>query len=207
MRQLPLLLVLLLLSLLIAAASAQALSLPSAAAPPSALAASADDEESEADGEPEGEDDEAEAGEVGEDEAEASNESEACEAEDQEEEEFCAEVREQEEAEACGLEEASASVAVAPGGDKVRLTVRYSTFEPTAVIVVARSRGVKGGLHLGRARARFHDAGVYRDSFALGAKQIAKALAAREFDVGLRPVGAPADCALALSIRAPRRAR
>ncbi|HET9677126.1 MAG TPA: hypothetical protein VFP21_06445 [Solirubrobacterales bacterium] len=193
LRKLPFLLVLLLLSLMLLAAAAsahaRALSLPAPAAP---LAALVDDEESE---------DESE----GEEEAE---EADVCESEDEEAEERCEEeLLETEEAEECLLEDASASVVVGPGGEEVRLTVRYEVFEPAPVTVDASLRGAKGALHLGSDHTRFRHKGVYRDSFALGARQTAKALAAREFEVDLHAAGTPADCALSLSTRARHRAR
>jgi hypothetical protein len=198
MRKLPFLLVLLMLSLLLlaAAASAHALTLTASTQAPRP-AAPAEDDEAEEDGDDEGADDEAEGAE-GED-----DEGEDCGAEA---DELCVDEAEAE-AEECLLEGANASVVTAPGGGVVRLTIRYRTFEPTAVAVDARLRGGKGGLHLGSERARFGRRGVYRDSFELGAKQIGKARAAREFDVDLRAVGAPAACELRLSTRAPRRAR
>jgi hypothetical protein len=198
LRKLPFLLALLLLSLMLlaAAASAHALTLP-AQAQTLPFAAAAEDEEAE---------DESEADDDGEEEGDDA--AEACESEDEEAEERCEEeLAETEEAEDCVLEEASASFAVVPAAGEVRLTVRYEAFEPATVAVDASLRGAKGGLHLGSDHARFHHAGVYRDSFALGAKQMAKALAAREFEVDLHAAGTPADCALGLSTRARHRAR
>lgn len=199
MRKLPFLLALLLLSLLLlaAAASAHALTLqPTGQAAP--FAAFDDDEEA---------DDELEADDEG-DEAEADDEAEACESEDEEAEERCEEeLAEAEEAEECVIEDASASFTAAPGAGKVRLRVHYRAFEPTLVSVDARLRGSNGNLHLGGDRARFHRAGVYNFSFDLGTKQLAKAVAAKEFEVDLHAVGTPADCTLSLATRAHRRAK
>lgn len=197
MRKLPFLLVLLLLSLMLlaAAASAKAATLPPAAGPAATFAGAADEEETE--GEDESAADENEGG-------EAEEEGEDCGAE---EDELCEEEGEDGEAEECVLEDATASVAVAPGADQVRLTIRYDSLEPTAVLVDSRLRGGKGGLHLGSDRARFGRNGVYRDSFDLGAKQMGKALAAREFEIDLRAVGTPAGCDLQLATRAPHRAK
>jgi hypothetical protein len=193
--KLPLLLVLLLLSLMLlaAAASAKAASLPLVGDPTALFAPSpAPDKEAE---EPE---DESEGEESEEDEGED------CGAEA---DELCEEDGEDKAAEECLLEEADSSVVTVPGRDQVRLTVRYEAFEPTAVNVDAGLRGGKGALHLGSERVRFHRSGVYRDSFDLGPKQMPKALAAREFTVDLRAVGAPAGCELQLSTRGSRRAR
>jgi len=196
MRKLPFLLVLLLMSLLLlgASTSAHALTLPvPAQAPP--FAAPGDDEE-EADDEFEA-DDESDEGDA-----------DVCESEDEEAEERCEEeLAEDEEAEECVLEDASASFTAAPGAGEVRLRVHYRAFEPTLVSVDARLRGTKGTLHLGSDRARFRRAGVYRYSFELGAKQMAKAVAAKDFEVDLQAAGTPADCALSLATRAHRRSR
>jgi hypothetical protein len=198
MRKPPLFLIPLLLSLilLIAAASAHALELPLGSGRLTPLATPGE-ETGDGEGEGEGE------GEGGSDEGE---EDEGCSVEEAEEEP-CVEEGGGEAAEECLLEAADASVVATPGNDRVRLTVRYRAFEPTAVNVDAGLRGSKGSLHLGSERARFHRAGVYRDSFSLGPKQMPKALAAREFEIRLRAVGSPADCRLDLATRGSRRAR
>lgn len=192
MRKLPYLLVLLLLSLLLlaAAASAHAVTLPAPATQASPFGGPPE-EETEAD--EEGESGESETGEEGED----------CGAE---EDELCEEEGETE-AEECLLEDASASFTAAPGAGQVRLRVHYRAFEPTAVVVDARLRGSKGALHLGTDRTRFHRAGIYRYSFNLGSKQMAKAVAAKDFEVDLYAVGTPADCDMHLATRGPRRAK
>ena len=189
--KLPLLLVLLLLSLMLlaAAASAHASILP-LGGPSAAHGAPADDGEGEGD-EEEGESEGAE--------------DEACEGEE-EGEGLCEEL-EAEDDEECVVEEAGVSAAVTGHGHRVLLTIRYHSFEPTTVAIDARLRGSKGSLHLGDGRARFRDEGTFHDTFSLGPKQFGKALAAREFDVDLHAVGAPADCELRLSTRGSRRAR
>lgn len=191
MRKLPYLIALLLLSLLLlaAAASAHAVALPAPATQASPFG-----------GPPE---EETEADEEGESEESEADEGEDCSAE---EDELCEEETE-EEAEECLLEDADASFTAAPGAGQVRLRVHYRAFEPTAVVVDARLRGSKGTLHLGTDRARFHRAGVYRYSFDLGSRQMAKAVAAKEFEVDLYAVGTPADCEMHLATRGPRRAK
>lgn len=194
MRKLPFLLALLLLSLMLLAAAASAhaatVPLPAGSTMPTALV----DEEGEGESE------------AGEGEEAEELEGEVCGAEE-EAEELCEEEDETEEAEECLVEDASATVVVVPGKGQVRLTIRYHSFEPTTVAVDARLRNGKGGLHLGSDRARFRRAGTFHDSFDLGAKQMAKALAAHEFEVGLRAVGTPADCELDLATRGSRRAK
>jgi hypothetical protein len=193
MRKLPILLALLLASLLLlaAAASAHALTLPALSAGPPLVAPGGEEEEAEG-----GEDESSPAEEA---------ESEACE---DEEDEGCEEELELEAAEECLLEDADASFTAAPGADQVRLRVHYRAFEATEVIVDARLRGSKGALHLGTDRARFHRSGVYRYSFDLSSKQMAKAAAAKDLEVDLYAVGTPADCAMQLAAsRAPHRAK
>jgi hypothetical protein len=195
MRKLPYLLALLLLSLLLlaAAASAHALTLPTAATGASPFAPPVEEEtEADEEGEAEDESDEGE-----------EDEGEDCGAE---EDELCEEETE-EEAEECLIEDADAAFTAAPGAGEVRLKVHYRAFEPTAVVVDASLRGSKGSLHLGNERVRFHRAGVYRDSFNLGSKQMAKAVAAKEFEVSLRAVGTPAECEMDLATRGSRRAK
>jgi hypothetical protein len=200
MRNLPILLVLLLASLMLAAAaSAHAVSLPDVAAAPAFVAHEDDEVEADDDEDDEDEDESVEVEEVDED--------EACEAESPEDEEFCKEVEAEEEAEKCVLEDARASFTAALGAGQVRLRVHYRAFEASQVVVDARLRGAKGALHLGTDREAFHRAGVYRYSFDLGDKQMAKAVAAKDFEVSLYAVGTPADCELHLATRGPRRAK
>lgn len=198
MRKLPLLLVVLLV-LLAAAEPAQALSVP-----PSPLTLP---------GEEEGEEPEEETGEEPELEGEDESEEPARPAESDEEEcewfveegENCAEAtkkaetEERAEAEECVLKDATATVAANPGNNTVRLTIRYAAYKPSAVAVDSRLRGNKGGLHLGSSHARFRRAGVFHDSFGLSKKEMARALAAREFAIDLRAVNTPASCALHLT--------
>ncbi|HWN72234.1 MAG TPA: hypothetical protein VNN15_00335 [Solirubrobacterales bacterium] len=198
MRKLPFLLALLLMSLLLlgASASAHAVALPAPAQVPPFAPPGDDEEEA---------DDESEADEGDEEEA---DEVDLCESEDEEDEERCEEeLAETEEDEECVLEDASASFTAAPGAGEVRLRVHYRAFEPTEVAIDASLRGSKGNLHLGGDRARFHRAGVYRFSFELGTKQLAKAVAAKEFEVDLHAVGTPDDCTLSLATRAHHRAK
>lgn len=177
MRKLPLLLVLLLISLFAVAGPARALSVP--ASPPILFGEEAEENE-------EGEETEG-------------DESEACEA-DPEEGESCEEAVEEAAAvEECVIEDAAATVAANPGNDTVRLTIHYKAFTPAAVVMDARLRGSKGGLHLGADRARFHRAGVFHDSFGLSKKEMVRALAAREFAIELHAVNTPPSCRMHLT--------
>jgi len=193
------LLLVFLLALLAAAGPAQAVSLP-----PSPLTLLAEEE---------GEELEEEAGEELEDEGEEESGEPAGPTESYEEEcewfveegESCAEAtkkaeaEELAEAEECVLKDAAATVAANPSSSTVRLTIRYKAYKPSAVAVDSRLRGNKGGLHLGTSRSLFRQAGVFHDSFGLSKKEMARALAAREFAIDLRAVNTPASCALHLT--------
>lgn len=186
MRKLLLLPLFLLLALVFAAGPAQASSLP----PATSLL-------------PVGEEAEELEDETNEPEDEAEEAPGECTIEDEEDVQLCAEIaqeeREEAEAERCVLEDATASVAASPGNGTVRLTIRYRAFTPAAVAINARLRGAKGGLHLGASHAHFRRSGVFHDSFGLSKKEMAKALAAREFAIDLRAVNTPASCALHLA--------
>lgn len=183
MRKLLLLPVFLLLAFVFAAGPAQASILPPATSlVPVGEEAEAEELEDEAE-EAEGEADEA----PGE-----------CTIEDEEDAQLCAEIaqeeREEAEAERCVLESASATVDASPGGDKVRLTVRYTTYRPSLFSLRYSLRGGKGGLHLGGARAKLGRAGAFHDVFRVNDREMAKVLAAREFQIELRPLNAPGSC-------------
>ena len=197
MRKLPILVVLLLASLMLlaAAASAHAVDLPTAVQKPPVVV--------EIDDEGEADDGEAEAGDEEGDDSEA-DEGEECAGED---DEACDEALELDEAEECLLEDASASFTAAPGSGQVRLRIHYRAFAPTQVMVDARLHGSKGALHLGSDRTRFRRAGVFHYSFDLRSKQMAKAIAAKDFEVDLYAVGTPADCAMHLATRGSRQAK
>jgi hypothetical protein len=189
MRKLPLCLILALLALFAFAAPTQALSLPDVVGDPAdAPAEEADEAE---DGEDEAEDD-------------------GCTIEDEEDAQLCAEIaeeeRESEEAEECILEDATAKLAAQPGSRTVQLVIHYKALAPASIAVDARLRGPHGGLHLGAEHTHFRRAGVYRDSFVLGDKQMERALAAREFTVALQAVNTPRYCRFTLE-GAPRRAK
>jgi hypothetical protein len=142
--------------------------------------------------EPEGDESEDE-GEEGEEEADE------CESDDEAAEERCEEEVEEreaaeEEAEECRIEAASATVSALPARNQVRLTVRYKTFEPSVVAVDLQLRGGKGALDLGTEIARFGSSGTFHSSQTLTDPQMARALAAREFTVGLVAVNTPHFC-------------
>ncbi len=178
MRKTALLLFLFLVALYTTAGPAQALIAPA----PTTLSAQTEEPEEE----------ENEEGE------EAENEDEECEAEAKEGED-CEEAEEEAAAEECVIEDASAKVAADPGNDTVRLTVRYRAFAAAAVSIDSKLRGSKGSLHLGASHTRFRRAGVFHDSFGLSQKEMAKALAAREFTIDLHAVNTPGYCRMQLT--------
>lgn len=191
MKRLPLLLILLLVSLLAVAGPARAFVVSSPSATPVSVAAAKEEdetEEEEDEGEEAGEDDEAE-----------EESPEACEdVETEEDEELCEQEEEEEAAEECLLEDASATLIPSPAANRVKLVLRYHSFEPTSVALDTHLRGGKGALHLGADRARFQRKGVFHDSFKLADRAMDKALAARQFRVDLHAVGTPGYCALHL---------
>jgi hypothetical protein len=183
MRKSALLLLLLLVALLTAAGPAQALLVSAPASPLSVKAEEPEEEENE----------EGEEGEEG------SEEAEECEV-DAEEGEDCEEAEEVAAAEEGVIEDATAKVAADPGNDTVRLTIHYRAFAPAAVAIDSKLRGSKGGLHLGASHTRFRRAGVFHDSFGLSKKEMAKALAAREFAIDLHAVNTPGYCRTQLTV-------
>jgi hypothetical protein len=141
------------------------------------------------------EEEDEEAGEEGEeaDDCEADDEAaeEACEAREEAEEE---ELEEEELAEECRLEGAEATVAAVPGRNEVLLTVQYRTFAPSAVSVDLGLRGGKGRLDLGVEKAHFGRQGTLHATKTLSDAEMTRALAAKEFTVGVQAVNAPGFC-------------
>lgn len=133
-------------------------------------------------------------------------EAEAAEVEDEEVEvceetadgvEECTEettASETESSDACMLKSAEATVLVLPAKDKVRLTLRYTTFAPAVVSVQYSLRGRKGNLKMGADSKRFSRKGVFRETEKLTEAEMAKVDAATEFDVRLRAVNTPGYC-------------
>jgi hypothetical protein len=122
-----------------------------------------------------------------------------CEFDDETAEEACEEeVEERElqeaEAEECRLESAEATVAAVPGRNQLRLTVRYRALAPSTVAVALQLRGPKGALALGTDTARFGRTGTLHSEETLSDAQMARALAAKEFTVGLHAINTPDFC-------------
>ena len=115
----------------------------------------------------------------------------ACEEEDEAETEDGSEVAPEE----CFVRTAEATIATSPGDDTVRLSLRYTSWSPAAVAVSYRLRGAKGNLTLGHATKHFGKKGVLKLSAELTDAEMAKARAAREFDVSVNPINTPGYCA------------
>ena len=150
-----------------------------------------------------GQDDfEAEAEEIEADEESGDDEGEEaweCKSDDEAAEERCEEEveereAEEEEAEECRIEGAEATVSAVPGRNQVRLTVRYKTFEPSAVAVGLQLRGGRGALDLGTDTAHLGRTGTLRASQTLTDPQMERVMAAREFTVGLLAFNTPRFC-------------
>jgi hypothetical protein len=134
--------------------------------------------------------------EASQDEGEAADE---CEFDDEAREEACEEALEEKEIEAaeaeeCLLDSAEATVAAVPGRNQLRLTVQYKTFEPSAVAIDLGLRGGKGALDLGSDTVRFGRTGTLRTTETLSDPQMERALAAKEFTVGIYALNTPDAC-------------
>jgi hypothetical protein len=145
------------------------------------------------------EEDEAEADDLAGEEEDEEEVADDCEFEDEAQEEACEEAEEEreleeEEAEECRLESAEATVAALPGRNQVRLTVRYKTFEPSAVAIDLGLRGPKGSLDLGTDTGHFTRAGAFHATESLSDQQMTRALAAREFTVEMHAINTPGFC-------------
>jgi len=79
-----------------------------------------------------------------------------------------------------------------PGG--VRLTVGYTTYEPTPATVDFSARGGKGLLHLGTAKRHLGRSGVIRLAEALADPEMAKVDTAGRFTVRIHIPGSPGSC-------------
>jgi hypothetical protein len=94
----------------------------------------------------------------------------------------------------CLLRSASAKATVAAKEGKLRLTIRYTSFEPTATTVNTWLQGGKGAVRLPLTPAHLGESGTLRLTHALTAAEAERASAAREFTVHLRIPAAPREC-------------
>jgi hypothetical protein len=193
--KLPLLVLLLTLSVLLLRAGATHATVTSpngAPAPFESLAG--DDGEEEDEGEGEEEETECEA---------AEEELEEGELTQREAEEVCAEEREEQRKKAgagapapeeCVLRSAHARLIAFDAHDDVRLTVGYTTYEPTVATLDYSLIGGRGSIHLGTAKRHLGKSGVIRLTTALPAAKMDKVDAAKRFVVQLHVSGSPDSC-------------
>lgn len=155
-------------------------------------------------------DDECEAGEEAEENADEPEEAEADEEDEGDEAELCEDDPESGlPPRECRLRTARASVSAA--GERARLTLRYTTFEPTEARLSYRLTGAKGSLKLGEARRHLARRGVIRLAERLGRSAATRVQAARRFTVEVEVPGAPPKCrpygVLKLSVKRASRSR
>lgn len=93
----------------------------------------------------------------------------------------------------CLLRSATAKAAL-NGQGKLRLTVRYTTFEATDAKIVARLRGGKGSLRLPEKPAHLGERGVLRLTETLSEAEAERAQAAHDFILQIRIPAAPREC-------------
>lgn len=96
--------------------------------------------------------------------------------------------------EECLLRSAHARLVAYDSHNDVRLTVGYTTYEPTTATVDFGAKGGKGSLHLGTVKRHLGKSGVIRLTKALAEPKMAKVDAAGHFSVRLHIVGAPNSC-------------
>jgi hypothetical protein len=94
----------------------------------------------------------------------------------------------------CLLRSASARAVVPANEDKLRLTIRYTTFEPTEATIDYRMRGGKGSLHLPQVRQRLGEQGTVHVAEPLSEAQAGRARAAHDFAIQFRIADAPREC-------------
>ena len=135
--------------------------------------------------------------------AEATGEFEAGELEADDLEEICAGEEDEDRKKAgpgslapeeCLLRSAHARVAVNPLHKTVRLTVGYTTYEPTPATVDYGLTGNRGSLHLGTEKRFLGRSGVIRLTKSVTDAQMSKIEAGGRFTVRLHSTEAPSSC-------------
>jgi hypothetical protein len=195
--RLPVLVLLLVLSgLLMAAGAAHAAATPAVAMAGSSFEAFAE-EEGEEEGEGEGEEEETECEtaeeEVAEGELTQSEADEICKEEARESKKSApgggATAPEE-----CVLRSAHASAVTDADGNKLKLTVGYTTYEPTPATLDYSLVGDKGSLNIRTAKRQLGRSGVIRLTAKLAGPEMVKVEAARHFLVQLHVPGSPNSC-------------
>jgi hypothetical protein len=96
--------------------------------------------------------------------------------------------------EECLVRSATARLVAHDSHNTVRLTVGYTTYEPTAAVVEYGLSGKDGSLHLGTAKRQLGRSGVLRLSKSLSDAQMAKVQSGGQLTVRLHSLEAPASC-------------
>lgn len=96
--------------------------------------------------------------------------------------------------EECLLKSAHARLVASDSHNRARLTVGYTTYEPTAATIEYGLKGGKGALRLGIAKRHLSRIGVIRLTEALNESKMARIEAAGRFTVRLHIAKAPAGC-------------
>jgi hypothetical protein len=96
--------------------------------------------------------------------------------------------------EECLLRSAHARLVADDSPGDVRLTVGYTTYEPTAATIGFSASGGKGSLRLGTANRHLGKSGVIRLTEALAEPKMAKVDAAGRFTVQIHVPGSPGSC-------------
>jgi hypothetical protein len=94
----------------------------------------------------------------------------------------------------CLVNRAESTITTLPATDKVRLTIHYKDYSPTAVAIGLRLKDHKGSLVLERTTKHLGRSGTLHLTTKLGEAEMERALKAREFDVELRAAGTPGYC-------------
>jgi len=94
----------------------------------------------------------------------------------------------------CFLQTARAQAFAYPAQGKVRLSIHYTSTEPTEASVSYRLKGSKGSLRFPESRQHLAKSGQIRLSENLSKAAMSKALAAKGFKVELRIPEAPSYC-------------
>lgn len=93
----------------------------------------------------------------------------------------------------CLLESTDAAVAALPH-NRVQLSFRFTARVPAQIAISYRLQGTKGSLNMGTDRHRVSGSGILKETEAMGAAQMSRVLAARSFNLVVRPLGAPRYC-------------
>jgi hypothetical protein len=134
-------------------------------------------------------------------------EDEEFEGEEAEEEEFEIEVEECEEEvqkskkkgavtapEECRVAQAESSITTLPNSDRVELTVRYLTYEPSTVSLGLKLKDGKGSLKLENTTKHLGKKGVLHLTTTVSDAVMDRAAKAKEFNVALRAPKTPGYC-------------